>query len=305
MDRLDTLRLLVRAAELASFSKAAAESELRQSTVSKAIASLEAQWGVALFLRSARGVTLTETGRAAIDRARAALDAVDGLDHELSGRDRAPIGLLRVHASVAVARYALAPIAVDFLKAYPQVRVEFLANDRTMSLIDAGIDLAFMLGVIEDSPFFTKKICRFDRVLAASSSFISRNKEINTPEDLSSCSCVIFTTTPDPDIWRFSNGSRRASVNVSGSVSANSGGIVHEAMLRGVGVGFVPEFIVMDDLRTGKLQRVLPKWRGDGLDLSAVWPSNQRLPAKARVFMDFVAKRMGQTSQNLSATPHR
>jgi DNA-binding transcriptional LysR family regulator len=295
MDRLDTLRLFVRAAELGSFSKAASEAGVRQSTVSKAVAALEAQWGVALFLRSTRRITLTETGRTALERARAALDAVDGLDLELTGRDREPVGLLRVHASVALARYVLAPIAAEFIKAFPHVKVDFLADDRPLDLVEAGVDVAFLLGALEDSPHFTKRVGGFDRILAASPDFVAAHRAPASPEDLSERPCVVFTTAPTPDAWRLANGAKKAEIAVSGPVRANSGGIVHEAMLRGVGIGFVPAFLILDDLRSGRLVRVLPHWRGDAIDVHAVWPSNRRLPGKARAFMDFAAASIAES----------
>lgn len=292
MDKLDTLRLFVRAAELGSFSKAAAEAGVRQSTVSKAVAALETQWGVALFLRSTRRITLTETGRTALERARAALDAVDGLDLEITGRDREPVGLLRVHASVALARYVLAPIAAEFLAAFPHVKIDFLADDRPLDLVEAAVDIAFLLGALEDSPHFTKRVGGFDRVLAASPDFLTAHGRPNAPEDLATRPCVVFTTAPTPEAWLLVNGARKAQVAVTGPVRANSGGIVHEAMLRGVGVGLVPAFLILDDLDKGRLERVLPQWRGASVDVHAVWPSNRRLPGKARAFMDFAAQRI-------------
>jgi DNA-binding transcriptional LysR family regulator len=296
MDRLDTLRLFVRAAELGSFSKAATEAGVRQSTVSKAVAALETQWGVALFLRSTRRITLTETGRTALERARAALDAVDGLDLEITGRDREPVGLLRVHASVALARYVLAPIAAEFLVAFPHVKIDFLADDRPLDLVEAAVDIAFLLGALEDSPHFTKRVGGFDRVLAASPDFLASHGRPDAPEDLGARPCVVFTTAPTPDAWLLVNGARKAQVAVTGPVRANSGGIVHEAMLRGVGIGFVPAFLILDDLNRGRLERVLPQWRGASVDVHAVWPSNRRLPGKARAFMDFATQRIAALS---------
>lgn len=292
MDRLDCLRLFVRTAELGSFSKAAAEAGVRQSTASKAVASLETQWGVALFLRSTRRITLTETGKTAVERARAALDAIDGLDSELTGRDREPIGLLRVHASVALARYVLAPIAAEFIQTFPHVKVDFLADDRPLDLVEAAVDIAFLLGALEDSPHFTKRVGGFDRILAAAPTFLAARNAFSHPEQLADAACVVFTTGSTPDIWRLIKGAKQEAVTVSGPIRANSGGIVHEAMLRGVGVGLVPAFLILDDLQAGRLVRVLAPWRGANIDVHAVWPSNRRLPGKARAFMDFVAGRL-------------
>lgn len=290
MDHIDRLRLFVRAAELGGFSKAAVDAGLQQSTVSKAVASLEARWGVTLFLRSNRRISLTESGKAALERAQAALESVDSLDMDLTGSDREPIGLLRIHASVALARYVLAPIAASFLRHFPHVRVEFLAEDRRLDLVEAAVDIAFLLGAPEDSSYFTRKIGAFDRVLAASPEFLLRYQTPATPEELLGLPCIAFTTAPDSDIWRLASKTRTTEIAISGPVRANSGGIVHEAMLQHVGVGLVPAFLILDDLLSKRLVRVLPDWSGGGVDVHAVWPSNRRLPGKARAFLEFVAK---------------
>ena len=292
MDHVDRLRLFVRASELGGFSKAAAEAGMQQSTVSKAVAALEARWGVALFLRSTRHIALTESGKVAFERAQAALETLDLLDAELTGRDREPIGLLRIHASVALARYVLAALTAGFLRQNPHVRVEFLAEDRRLDLVESAVDIAFLLGSPEDSAHYTRKVGAFDRVLAASPDFIKHNGALDAPEDLLDLPCIAFTTAPDADTWRLSNRDRSIDLPIAGPIRANSGGIVHEAMLQGVGVGLVPAFLIMEDIRLGRLVRVLPGWRGGEIDVHAIWPSNRRLPGKARAFLDFVIERM-------------
>jgi DNA-binding transcriptional LysR family regulator len=246
---------------------------------------------VALFLRSTRRIALTESGKAALERSQAALEAVDTLDSELTGRDREPIGLLRIHASVALARYVLAPLSVEFLEKNQHVRIEFLADDRRLDLVEAAVDIAFLLGTPEDSSHFTRKVGAFDRILAASPAFINRRGQPQSPEDLLDLPCIAFTTSPDPDMWRLSNGSRTSELTIGGPMRANSGGIVHEAMLRGLGVGLVPAFLIFDDIREGRLVPVLPEWRGAAIDVHAIWPSNRRLPGKARAFLEFVVSK--------------
>jgi DNA-binding transcriptional LysR family regulator len=235
----------------------------------------------------------------AFERAQGAIQTLDALDANLTGRDREPIGLLRIHASVALARYVLAPISTDFLRHHPYVRLEFLAEDRRLDLVEAAVDIAFLLGEPEDSSHFTRKVGSFDRILAASPDFLQMNGRPETPADLSGLPCVAFTTAAGADTWRISKSGRTVEVTITTPVRANSGGIVHEAMLRGAGIGLVPAFLIAEDLLSGRLVRVLPAWHGGAVDVHAVWPSNRRLPGKARVFLEHAIEKIGQRPRTL------
>lgn len=150
MDHLNKLQFLVRVADHRSFSAAALEAHVRQSTVSWAIASLEQEWGVALFLRSTRHVSLTQAGIMAYERAVAILHAADGLDSEMSGDDADKAGLLRVNSSAAFAQYVLTPLARKFTAVHPRVALEFVSSDTMVDLVAATVDIAFVAGPVKD-----------------------------------------------------------------------------------------------------------------------------------------------------------
>jgi DNA-binding transcriptional LysR family regulator len=290
MDYLDKLRFLVRVTDHRSFSAAALEANVRQSTVSRAIASLENEWRVALFLRSTRHVSPTQAGMAAYERAVTIVRAADGLNGEMSGEGADNVGLLRVNTSAAFAQYVLTPLAGEFIAAHPRVTLEFVSSDTMMDLVAAAIDIAFVAGPVKDSSLFIKKIGHFRRILTASPEFLSRQKSQPLIDTLGDTACIVTNVGRDANRWMLRNGSRSVTLDVHGPIMTNAGGIVREAVLRGLGIGLMPGFLVQEDVRSGNLVRVLPDWRGVGIDLHAVWSSNRRPPAKVRLLMEMVAR---------------
>ena len=292
MDRHDELRLFIRAAELGSFSRVALELGVRQSTVSKIIAGLEARWSTTLFQRTTRRVTLTETGGRALERARAALEALDDLDRLVGETDREPVGLLRIHASVAFARYVLARLVADFVHQHSRVQVDFVTADHAIDLVEEAVDLSFVTGPFREGSVASRLVARFDRIVVASPEFIARFGPVSDPALLASLPCVITSYELAAQRWQLSNGRTTQEVVVAGPVKASSGGIAHELALAGLGVALVPDYLVSRDLVSGALVRLLPDWLGTEEEARVIWTSGRRLSFKAQALIDFVAGRL-------------
>lgn len=296
MDLLRSLRLFIRVADHRSFSLAAEEAGIEQSTVSRSLAALEDTWGVALLHRSTRQVSLTAAGELAYGKAQTLIAAADRLGNAMTGEDPERAGLLRIHASVAFARFVLTPLLPRFVAVNPRVHLDFVANDRPIDLVAGAIDLAFVAGRPKDSTLTTRKIGQFQRILAASPEFVRRYGNPSSPDDLTDVPCVVTTLTQNPARWELKSSHRNVALEVSGPLLANSGGIVREAMLQGLGVGLVPTFLVLEDFRRSSLVRILPDWRGFNFDVHAVWPSHRHLPEKARAFMGMVGESLADTA---------
>lgn len=293
MDRHDELRIFVRAAELGSFSRVALERGVRQSTVSKAISGLEERWTTSLFQRTTRQVKLTEAGGLALAGARAALDALDELDRLVGETDREPVGLLRIHASVAFARYVLARLVADFVRLNPRVKVDFVTADHPIDLVQEAVDLAFVTGPFKDSNNASRLVGQFERIVVAAPEFIQRHGYVESPTQLAELPCIISTYEQSAEQWRLFNGEEFVDVVVSGPVKASSGGIAHELTLSGLGIALLPEYLVAKDLQSGALLTVLSQWRGDPDEARAIWTSGRRLSYKAEALIAFVADRLG------------
>lgn len=292
MDHAQALRLFIRAAELGSFSRVAAERGIRQSTVSKVIAGLEQRWSTTLFQRTTRRVTLTETGTLALERARVALDALDELDRMVGETDREPKGLLRIHASVAFARYVLARLVADFVRIHRQVQIDFVTADHAIDLVEEAVDLSFITGPYREGGHAARLVGRFERIIVASPGFIEKAGPITGPDSLAALPCIISTYEQAAQRWRLSDDKRDVEVIVSGPVKASSGGIAHELALSGLGVALLPEYLVARDLGNGQLQRLLPQWQGEPDEARAIWTSGRRLSFKAEALISFITDRL-------------
>lgn len=295
MDRLDALRLFVRAAETGSFSKAAAEVNIGQPVASRTIAALEDRYRVRLFHRTTRSLSLTDAGRSALEHARAVLEAADQLEAAVRGVDREPVGLVRVSASIAFARAELTRLMPGFLAAYPHVRVDLVGRDDRVDLVAEGLDMALRLGPLEDSSLRLRKVGTYRRIIVAAPELLERVGTPETPEDLKSRPCLVFTSTPYGAVWPLLRGEDRLDVEVSGPLKTSNGELIRDFACAGLGFAFAPDFLWRTPIEEGRLVHVLPDWQGPPLALHALW-SGRELPRKARVFLEHVTPQLALTA---------
>lgn len=295
MDRLDAMRLFVRVADLGSFSRAADEANIGQPTVSRRILELETHLGVQLFLRTTRALSLTEAGQRFYARAARLLADLEDAETEARGLDREPVGLLRITASNAFARFLLAPALPEFLQHYPHVRVEIVATELRLDLVGEGIDLAFRLGELEDSSLTARKLGTSHRHLFASAGYIARAGRPETPLALHDHDCIVFNSSASASRWSLTREGETVSVEVDGRLRLSSGELIRETVLADLGIALVPCFLLRAEMASGAVEALLPEWSANPVSLHAVWASGRNLPRKARVFLEFIEARLQQT----------
>ncbi len=301
MDYFAALRAFVRSVELGSFSKAAAEQDLKVSTVSRYVSALEADLGAALLNRSTRRLNLTEVGAALYERAVPILaDLEDARGTARSLNDRAQ-GLLRLNTPSAFGRRHIVPHIADFLAAYPNVRVDLTLTDATVDLIEAGSDLAIRIGALGDSSLVAKLLAPHRRVLVASPRWLTDHAHVLEPAHLASLPCLSFALQPTAGWYVRPNGDPLAdpiSVPVKGPFRANDSEALLAAAQAGLGAALLPTWLVGDLLRDGSLVRLLPDWRwsiapGPEPAIWGVYPPKKVVSPKVRAFLDFIARRFG------------
>jgi DNA-binding transcriptional LysR family regulator len=292
VDRLDAMRLFVRVADLGSFSKAADEANIGQPTVSRRIQELENHLGVQLFLRTTRALSLTEAGQRFYVRTARLISDLDEAETEVRGLDREPVGLLRITASNAFARFLLAPALPEFLASFPHVRIDIVATETRLDLVGEGIDLAFRLGELEDSSLTARKLGTSQRHVFASQDYLARFGRPESPEALHSHSCIVFNTSPSAARWSLSRGTKTVSIEVDSRLRLSSGELIRETVLAGLGIAMVPCFLFRADMKSGDVEAVLPEWTANPVALHAVWASGRNLPRKARAFLEFIEARL-------------
>ena len=294
MDRLAALEAFVKVAEVRSFSEAALRLQTSKSGVSRHISALEADLGARLFHRTTRTLTLTEAGRAYLERVKRILDDLAEADESVNALQAAPRGLLRINAPMSFGFLHLAPALPDFAALYPEITLDVAMNDRFVDLVDEGFDVAVRIAAMQDSSLIARRIAPIRLVACASPAYLAARGRPTIPKELTSHACLSNSNQPAAHEWKFDRADgTKIVVPVSGKVSMNNGDALRVAALGGLGITILPSFIVGRDLQDGRLIPVLDEFIAQPLALHAVYPHARHLSPKVRAFVDFLAARFG------------
>jgi DNA-binding transcriptional LysR family regulator len=283
-------------AQQGSFTAAAARLGVSKSAMSQRIAELERAARVSLVQRTTRSVRLTEAGQRLVDDTRASFEQIEQSFAHVRDLAGVPSGLLRVTAPVAFARQQLAPRLTEFLRAYPEVRLELDMSDRLSSLATEGFDLAIRHTARPPDTHVAWTLCSTHSVLVASKSYLRRAGKPQTPADLESHNCLHYLRAPDTPTWTFERHTAKASgeritVPVAGQLAANNSEALREAAVTGLGIALLPDFSAQTLLQQGKLVQVLPDWRLVGAfadQIYAIRPYSPHVPRAVTAFVDYL-----------------
>lgn len=287
--------VFAKVAEARSFARAAAELGLSNATVSKAVTRLEGRLGARLFHRTSRRLALTDAGRALLERAQRIVSEAEAAEGEALAQSATPRGLVRLAAPMSFGLMHVAPALPDFLKAYPEVSVDLHLDDDLVDVIGGGFDAALRIGALADSSLKARKLQDIGRVLVASPEYLDRRGRPEHPRDLSDHACLGYAYLSNPDVWRFVNkAGEEASVRPSGPLRANNGEAHVPALLAGLGLAILPEFIVWRHLEARTLEPVMRGWSMPPIALHLVSPPGEPRPARVEVLLEFLRKRFAQ-----------
>ena len=292
MDRLDAMRLFVRVAELGSFAKAADQSDLSPSAVTRQIARLEAHLGVKLIARTTRHVSLTSSGADYLKRCHEILNLVHRSESEISAERSLPSGTIRISLPMSFGIARLAPLLNDFSQSYPRVSLDMQLTDRHVNLAEEGVDLAIRVTRALDVRDVARKLATSRSVVVAAPQYLARHGRPRHPGDLRSHECLTYTGASAGAKWQFVVNDRVQSVLVSGPIQANNGDVLMQAATQGLGIAYLPEFIVGRLLVSGKLAEILSDYAMPELGIYAVLPSNRHIPQRIKLLMDFVSQKL-------------
>jgi DNA-binding transcriptional LysR family regulator len=299
MDLLGALGVLVRVVETGSFSAVARERELSQAAVARQVSQLEEHFGVRLFHRTTRKLSLTDDGEMLLGLARPVLDGVEAMEAALGQHSAAPVGLVRVGVTVAASRFlslSLPGLVAD----HPGLQVELVVGDRFGHLIEDRLDLAMRVGEITDASLVARRTGTAVRVAVAAPSYIERHGQPSNPVELANRTCIVHDVGPDSDVWSFVTPEGPKSFRVSGGFLANDIRAVHLAARTGYGIAYLTLVEVFDDLRNGTLVRVLGDFPAAGVPFSLVYPSRRHLAPRTRLVMDFIWEQIRQLQAELA-----
>ena len=290
MDRFDEINAFAAVADARSFTQGARRLGVSSAQVSKLVARLENRLGARLLNRTTRDVSLTDTGRAYLERARVLLEDFEAL--EGSVRDQSgPRGLLKVSAPVSFGATQLTPALLDFAAAYPEVSLDVSSTDRMVNLVEEGFDVGVRIGQLADSSVIARKLAAVRMVTCASPAYLQAAGAPATPQDLAQHEAILDNNMRDPFVWSYGESGEQYEVRVHGRLKFGGADACVAAARRGLGITRTPAFAAADDLRAGRLTPLLCAWEPQLIHVHAVYPHARHLAAKVRAFVDFLAQR--------------
>jgi len=273
-----------------SFRRAAIELRVTPSALSHALRALEERIDLRLFNRTTRSVSLTEAGQRLFERAEPAFRDIEAAIDDLATFRGAPMGTLRINAAGAAAQLVLMPLIEVFLKQYPAVSVEILAQGALADIVSQGFDAGVRFGETLQADMIAVPIGPRQRFVAvASPGYFERWPKPLLPEDLTRLPCVRFRFDSGADYhWEFERGGIELALKVDGPFATNSTELGIDAALRGIGIMFTFEGMVDEHVRARRLVRVLDDWSPYFPGLYLYYPSRRQMPSALRAFVDFV-----------------
>jgi DNA-binding transcriptional LysR family regulator len=299
---LDNLRTFAEVVRLGSFAAAARALDASPSTVTRAVAALESELGARLLQRTTRKLALTEGGEAYLAQVQPLLAELEAAGDALrlgAGQVR---GVVRLTASVAFGQVMLVPLLAELHRAHPGLQIDLLLTDAVVDLVLERIDLALRLGPGTDSSLVGQRLCPMRYRVVASPAYLSRAGRPRRPEDLAACDCLRFPLPGYRTQWSFRPRAAAAAtppldVPVGGWLVVSSAPALRQAALDGLGPALLADWLVLEDVASGRLVDLFPKWESTATQFdSAVWllyASRDHVPQRVRATIEFLRSHLG------------
>jgi DNA-binding transcriptional LysR family regulator len=290
---ISVLQLFIEVVRQGSFAAAARERNVDPSSVSRAIAGLEEEIGIRLLQRTTRQLSPTEAGMAYFQRIEPLVEEIQqaiDVAADISGQ---PKGTLRITASVSFGLKHIVPLLPDFRTMYPDLTVDLLLTDANIDLFTERIDLAIRLGLLADSTLIAQKLIQTHYFVCASPQYLQERGHPKIPSEIENHNCLLFPLPGFRSRWRFMNSDREETeVFVRGHTISSNAIALQQCTIAGMGLALLPNWLIKDDLRDGRLVNVFPSYDVTATEFDAaawlVYPSRAYVPLKVRVFIDFL-----------------
>ncbi|KQQ36196.1 transcriptional regulator [Duganella sp. Leaf126] len=292
MNKLQAMEVFVEVVDTGGFTRAAENLQLPKATVSTLIAALETTLSVKLLHRTTRHVSVTADGAAYYERCLRILSDVRDAEESLSRTRLSPSGRLRVDVPTGLAHDVLIPAMPDFFARYPDIQLEMGCSDRSVDLIEEGVDCAVRGGQLVDSNLIARRVGMLNFISCAAPSYLERQGTPTHPQDLLQHRCVNYFSARSGKIldWDFNRDGERLQVALPGLIAVNDTNAYIAAGVAGLGIIQTPRFVIEPMLADGRLVTILDDWISDPLPVHVVYPQNRHLSAKVRVFVEWIAE---------------
>ena len=290
MDTLTRMRAFIDVVEAEGYSAAARKIGRSKALLSKYVRELEDELGARLLNRTTRQFSLTEAGHSYFKRASEIVRDIDSLQDAVRDSSGDVKGRIKLSAPRSFADAAIGQSLIDFALAYPEIVLDIHLDDRFVDLVEEGYDLAIRIARLENSSLIARKISQFAVRLVATPETLERHGRPERPQDLAGKPCVTDTNGRWLTNWPFvAPDGTTVTIPVSGQMEVNSPLVARAACLSGLGFAIIPDFVVAHDIAEGRLVPVLDEWMPKDSGMFAVYPHRRYMPAKVRVFVDFLA----------------
>ncbi|WP_440876904.1 LysR family transcriptional regulator [Thalassotalea sp. PLHSN55] len=275
--------------EESSFSEAAKKTGLSKTVVSKKISALEKELNTQLLYRTTRKLSLTDAGRLLYKHAKGinqqahdAFTAVNELSKDISGH-------ITMSVPTISGELLLADLIAEFCKTYPNVSIELRLENKLIDLVEEGVDLAIRTAVLEDSSLIAVPLLDSNWVVCASPNYLTNAEKLDNIDDLKHHNCLCYDLQAEgSNEWRFEDSGEQKSVLVSGSMSSNNALSLKKAALNDIGLIYVPQCSIYDELQSGALVRVLSNYKTRSLGVFAVYPYTRYKPEKITLLIEHI-----------------
>lgn len=287
MDRLTSMNVFVRAAELGSFAAAANDLRLSPQMVAKHIARLESRLGTALLNRTTRRQHLTDIGRSYYERCKIVLSEAEAADAIALEMKVTPSGTLRVNAPVTFGTSTLAPFITQYLAQYPETQVELTLSDRLVDPVEEGYEVILRIGELTDSQMIAYPLRPYRLIACASPGYLAQRGIPLTPAELAQHSCLVYGiwSPQAPCRWQFSKDGKTQEIQPEGRLRSNDWRALLHAAVSGYGVTLGPEDVLKEEITAGRLVQVLPDYDGPSRPMHVLIPAGLRQTVKIRSFI--------------------
>jgi DNA-binding transcriptional LysR family regulator len=293
----EALAIFAKVVELRSFAAAASELALSKATVSKAVSRLEERLGARLFNRTSRRLALTDAGQRLAARAARLLADGEEAENETLAQSTAPRGLVRLAVPMSFGVKAVAPLLPEFLSQYPDVSIDLHLSDATVDLIGEGFDAGLRIARLPDSSLIARRLCGMPRYTVAAPAYLKRHGRPTHPMHLAEHKCFGYAYLSS-NVWHYTNAAgEQASVRPAGQLRVNNGEAVMPALIAGLGIADLPDFIVGEAIASGEVEVILKGWKQPEAAVHLVTPPGGPRPARVEVLAEFLTKHFSKAKK--------
>ncbi len=287
----EALAIFAKVVELRSFAAAASDLVLSKATVSKAVGRLEERLGARLFNRTSRRLALTDAGQKLSERAMRLLADGEAAENEALSQAVAPRGLVRLSVPMTFGVNSVAPLLPEFLGQYPDVTIDLHLSDAMVDLIGEGFDMGLRIARLPDSSLIARRLRAMPRYTVAAPAYLKQYGRPTHPMQLAEHRCLGYAYHSTPNLWHYTNpAGEQASVRPGGPLRVNNGEALMPALVAGLGIADLPDFIVGDAIASGEVEVILKGWSQAESAVHLVMPPGGPRPARVEVLADFLVE---------------